>query len=222
MGSSDSGSSIDRDLCPRIQARLCGHRQAEDEQRSPCRSSSSSSSPPPPPRPGNGGCRLAVCTSPQPLISPSTCSSSLSLSSSLIRTSSQMFVIVFLLSCSSLVKAQYKPQWPDPLLAREIFVLNLEDGYYGCQVNDSADFLQLFELSKLCDGSPQCFRGSDEMSVQLKCTDRGMYITLYCMKIRYTHLHSHLCSCMQFPLSDMLLQTTLSFPSFPHTINIVD
>lgn len=71
------------------------------------------------------------------------------------------------------VRAQYRPKWPDPILQREIFVLNLEDGYFGCQVNDSVDFLQLFELSKLCDGAPQCFKGSDELSVQLKCTDRS-------------------------------------------------
>lgn len=71
------------------------------------------------------------------------------------------------------VRAQYRPKWPDPILQREIFVLNLEDGYFGCQVNDSADFLQLFELSKLCDGTPQCFKGSDELAIQLKCTDRS-------------------------------------------------
>ena len=85
----------------------------------------------------------------------------------------QCLLVILLLA--PLTNAQYKPQWPDPMLAREIFVLNLEDGYFGCQVNDSADFLQLFELSKLCDGAPQCFRGSDELSVQLKCTDRSKY-----------------------------------------------
>lgn len=84
-------------------------------------------------------------------------------------------LLVILLVAPTLTSAQYKPQWPDPMVAREIFVLNLEDGYFGCQVNDSADFLQLFELSKLCDGAPQCFRGSDELSVQLKCTDRSKY-----------------------------------------------
>lgn len=73
----------------------------------------------------------------------------------------------------SLVTAQYKPKWPSPLVAREIFVLNLEDGFFGCQVNESTDFLQLFELSKLCDGTPQCFQGSDEVSLELKCTDRS-------------------------------------------------
>lgn len=69
--------------------------------------------------------------------------------------------------------AQYRPNWPSPYVQREIFVLNLEDGYFGCQVNESTDFLQLFELSKLCDGVPQCFQGSDEVSLELKCSDRS-------------------------------------------------
>ncbi|KAK4876467.1 hypothetical protein RN001_012889 [Aquatica leii] len=56
-------------------------------------------------------------------------------------------------------------------IKREIFFLNLEDGYFGCQVNESTDVLQLFELSKLCDGTPNCFLGSDELRNELKCTD---------------------------------------------------
>lgn len=71
-----------------------------------------------------------------------------------------------------MVEAQYKPQWPSKLL-QEIFLLNLEDGYFGCQVNESQDFLQLFELSKLCDGTPQCYLGTDEIARELKCTDRN-------------------------------------------------
>ena len=71
------------------------------------------------------------------------------------------------------IKAEYRPNWANPYVQREIFVLNLEDGYFGCQVNESADFLQLFELSKLCDGVPQCFFGSDEVTNELKCTDRS-------------------------------------------------
>lgn len=72
-----------------------------------------------------------------------------------------------------MVEAQYKPQWPSKSLQQEIFLLNLEDGYFGCQVNESQDFLQLFELSKLCDGTPQCFQGTDELARELKCTDRN-------------------------------------------------
>lgn len=59
-----------------------------------------------------------------------------------------------------------------PGLKREIFFLNLEDGFFGCQVNESADVLQLFDLSKLCDGSAQCFMGSDELHKELKCTGK--------------------------------------------------
>lgn len=57
-------------------------------------------------------------------------------------------------------------------IKREIFFLNLEDGYFGCQVNESTDVLQLYELSKLCDGAPECFMGSDELRKELKCTGK--------------------------------------------------
>ncbi|XKL63797.1 hypothetical protein PGB90_006161 [Kerria lacca] len=57
-------------------------------------------------------------------------------------------------------------------IKREIFFLNLEDGYFGCQVNQSTDVLQLYELSKLCDGYQDCFQGSDELARELKCTSK--------------------------------------------------
>lgn len=57
-------------------------------------------------------------------------------------------------------------------LKREVFFLNLEDGYFGCQVNESTDYLQLFELSKLCDGHSDCFMSSDESARELKCTSK--------------------------------------------------
>lgn len=87
-------------------------------------------------------------------------------------------LLLGLLSTSCL--AQYRPNWPSPYVQREIFVLNLEDGYFGCQVNESTDFLQLFELSKLCDGVPQCFQGSDEVSLELKCKDRSKSVEQLC------------------------------------------
>ncbi|XP_064459913.1 uncharacterized protein LOC135370150 isoform X1 [Ornithodoros turicata] len=81
--------------------------------------------------------------------------------------------ILWLLACVFLAEAQYRPKYPSPYLQKEIFVLNLEDGFFGCQVNESTEVLQLFELSQLCDGSPQCFQGSDEVARDLKCTDRN-------------------------------------------------
>lgn len=55
-------------------------------------------------------------------------------------------------------------------IKREVFFLNLEDGYFGCQVNESTQILQLYELSKLCDGVPDCYKASDELKLELKCT----------------------------------------------------
>lgn len=57
-------------------------------------------------------------------------------------------------------------------IKREIFFLNLEDGYFGCQVNESTDVLQLYEISRLCDGSKDCYLGSDELQKELKCTSK--------------------------------------------------
>ena len=54
----------------------------------------------------------------------------------------------------------------------EVFFVNLEDGFFGCQVNASVDILQLFEISKLCDGKPNCYLGSDESNKKLKCTSK--------------------------------------------------
>ena len=34
----------------------------------------------------------------------------------------------------------------------ELFWLNLEEGYFACQVNASEKYLKLFKLSRLCDG----------------------------------------------------------------------
>lgn len=51
-----------------------------------------------------------------------------------------------------------------------MFFLNLEDGYFGCQVNESVEFLQIYDLSRLCDGLQDCYMGSDEKRKELKCT----------------------------------------------------
>lgn len=63
-------------------------------------------------------------------------------------------------------------------LSQEVFFLNLEDGYFGCQVNESTDYLQLFELSKLCDGAQDCYRGSDEQHDKLKCSSKYICVVL--------------------------------------------
>lgn len=59
----------------------------------------------------------------------------------------------------------------------EVFFLNLEDGYFGCQVNESVEFLQIYELSRLCDGMQDCYMGSDELKKELKCTSKLIKIT---------------------------------------------
>lgn len=55
----------------------------------------------------------------------------------------------------------------------EVFFLHLDDGYFGCQVNESTDVLQLYDISKLCDGISDCFLGSDENRGKLKCTGKN-------------------------------------------------
>lgn len=61
--------------------------------------------------------------------------------------------------------------------SREVFFLNLEDGYFGCQVNQSTDYVQLYELSKLCDGAQDCYMGSDELRKELKCTSKFFFVS---------------------------------------------
>lgn len=56
-----------------------------------------------------------------------------------------------------------------------MFFLNLEDGYFGCQVNESTDILQLLELSKLCDNNVDCYQGTDEQRERLKCTGNVLH-----------------------------------------------
>jgi hypothetical protein len=51
----------------------------------------------------------------------------------------------------------------------ELFWLNIEEGYFACQVNASEKYLKLFKLSRLCDGIGDCFEASDELSDELKC-----------------------------------------------------
>ena len=52
----------------------------------------------------------------------------------------------------------------------ELFWLNLEEGYFACQVNASEKYLKLFKLSRLCDGFEDCFEATDELTEKLKCS----------------------------------------------------
>lgn len=61
---------------------------------------------------------------------------------------------------------------------REIFFLHVEEGYFGCQVNESTDVLQIYDISKLCNGVSDCYHGSDENRAQLKCTSKLIEITI--------------------------------------------
>ena len=56
------------------------------------------------------------------------------------------------------------------LPTNEVFWLNIEEGYFACQVNASERYLKLFKLSRLCDGQEDCYQGSDELTEQLKCS----------------------------------------------------
>ena len=83
-------------------------------------------------------------------------------------------------SRNKLVPRPRRPQPPPPTTKndlslrsrKEVFFVKLEDGFFGCQVNASVDVLQLFEISKLCDGTSQCWQGSDESNAELKCTSK--------------------------------------------------
>ena len=59
-----------------------------------------------------------------------------------------------------------------PGRGKEVFFVNLEEGFFGCQVNETAEVLQIFKINKLCDGVSDCFRGSDENSKELKCSSK--------------------------------------------------
>ena len=54
------------------------------------------------------------------------------------------------------------------LPTEELFWLNLEEGYFACQLNQSEIFLKIFKLSRLCDGRNDCYQGSDELSDDLR------------------------------------------------------
>ena len=54
------------------------------------------------------------------------------------------------------------------LPTQELFWLNLEEGYFACQLNQSEKFLKIFKISRLCDYKEDCWRGSDELYDELR------------------------------------------------------
>ncbi|CAB4059875.1 unnamed protein product [Lepeophtheirus salmonis] len=49
--------------------------------------------------------------------------------------------------------------------------------YHHDLINGSHEILQLFEISKLCDGVSECYKSTDEFSPSLKCTKDCLYTT---------------------------------------------
>ena len=58
---------------------------------------------------------------------------------------------------------------------KEVFFVNLEEGFFGCQVNETLEVLQIFKIEKLCDGTSDCYLGSDENQKELKCSSKYPY-----------------------------------------------
>ena len=56
---------------------------------------------------------------------------------------------------------------------REVFFVNLEEGFFGCQVNESIDVLRIFKVEMLCDGRSDCYKGADENQKELKCSSKS-------------------------------------------------
>ena len=54
------------------------------------------------------------------------------------------------------------------LPTQELFWLNLEEGYFACQLNQSEKFLKIFKISRLCDYKEDCWQGSDELYDELR------------------------------------------------------
>ena len=68
------------------------------------------------------------------------------------------------------------------------------------QVNETVDVLQLFEISKLCDGTSQCWQGSDENNPRLKCTSEYQYYNIVILIAELTFLNDTVNSMNQFKM----------------------
>ena len=71
-----------------------------------------------------------------------------------------------------LVNAQFRSKFSK----KEVFFVNLEEGFFGCQVNETLEVLQIFKIEKLCDGTSDCYLGSDENQKELKCSSEYIFI----------------------------------------------
>ena len=68
------------------------------------------------------------------------------------------------------------------------------------QVNETVDVLHLFEISKLCDGTSQCWQGSDENNPRLKCTSEYQYYNIVILIAELTFLNDTMNSMNQFKM----------------------
>ena len=91
---------------------------------------------------------------------------------------SRMECLVKILLWSSLV-IWTNGQFLNKFSKKEVFFVNLEEGFFGCQVNETTEVLQIFKVEKLCDGKSDCYLGSDENQKELKCSSKYLQNTFY-------------------------------------------
>ena len=92
---------------------------------------------------------------------------------------SAMECLVKILLWSTLVIWTTNGQFLSKFSKKEVFFVNLEEGFFGCQVNETTDVLQIFKVEKLCDGKSDCYLGSDENQKELKCSSKYIFYLLY-------------------------------------------
>lgn len=99
-----------------------------------------------------------------------------------------------------------------PKSSREIFVVNFELGFFACQLNASSDFLEVYSLSRLCDGTRDCFSGTDENRDYVPCSSK-------CSSFNKILLDSEICEPERVLTDrDVLSDTpyTDALPPFPN------
>ena len=78
------------------------------------------------------------------------------------------------------------------LPTQELFWLNLEEGYFACQLNQSEKFLKIFKISRLCDGTSDCYQGSDELYDELRWVGEK-YVTHFYVEHNYFYRTVYKC-----------------------------